>query len=82
MPKKRGTLGKMELISLSYINKILKVYKKNLQDWKNIKEKILEMKKGVYYTRGPSFKREPKLEFKLNAKFKEERTINRIILSI
>ena len=82
MPKKRGTLGEMEPISLSYISKILKVDRKNLRDWKNTKEKILGIKKGVYYTRGPSFRRELELEFKLNTKFKEKRTISRIILSI
>lgn len=40
------------------------------------------MKKGAYHARGPSFRREPELKFKLNAKFKEERAISRIILSI
>jgi hypothetical protein len=82
MPKKRGTLGEMEPISLSYISRILKVDRKNLRDWKNTKEKILGMKKGVYCARGSSFGREPEFEFKLNAKFEEERAIGRIILSI
>ena len=71
----------MELISLLYASEKLKVNRKNLRDWKNSKEKILGMKKGAYRTRGPSLRREPLLESKLNQKFEEERAIGRIISS-
>lgn len=81
MPKRHGNPGEVVPVSLKYVSKKLKVDRKNLRDWKTSKEKILGIKKGSYRVRGLSLRREPELKFKLNAKFKEERAISRIILS-
>jgi len=82
MPKKGGLPGEMVTISLTYAGVQLQVDRHLLREWKDSKDKILGIKKGAMRARGPSLSREPKLEFKLNAKFESKRAIGRIISSL
>lgn len=56
-------------ISLRMASSKLKVDQHYLREWKEQKQKILQMKKGAKRWRGQSYGKEPKMEFRLHEEF-------------
>jgi hypothetical protein len=68
-------------ISLSLASSNLKVDRHCLREWKEQKQKILQMKKGAKRWRGQSHGKEPKMEFQLYKEFAKAQGEGKIILS-
>jgi hypothetical protein len=71
----------MVLISLCLVSSNLKVDRHCLREWKEKKQKILQMKKGAKRWQGQSYRKEPKMEFQLYKEFVKTQGEEKIISS-